>query len=116
MQEYAGGRVKIIAHRVSLCEYLYSLLKDQGFLLYSLVEDWENVKKLIICIDSLWKVPPAIKFDLVWIDEVHEMIGSLCSLKVKAPGSGKWTFSSRCSERSWPPSGSSSRVRKPTSL
>ena len=90
MKEYAGGRVEIVAHRVSLREYLYGLLKDHDFELYSLIEDWDNVKKLIICIDSLWKVPPTIKFDLVWVNEVHEMIGSLCTLKVKAPGSGRW--------------------------
>ena len=75
MKEYAGGRVEIVAHRVSLREYLYGLLKDHDFELYSLIEDWDNVKKLIICIDSLWKVTPSIKSDLVWIDEVHEMIG-----------------------------------------
>ncbi len=86
MKEYAGGRVEIVAHRVSLREYLYGLLKDHDFELYSLIEDWDNVKKLIICIDSLWKVPPTINFNLVWIDEIHEMIGSLCTLKVKAPG------------------------------
>ena len=39
MHEYAGGRVKIVAHQVSLCEYLYSLLKDHDILLYSPIED-----------------------------------------------------------------------------
>jgi hypothetical protein len=34
------------------------------------------------------KNPP--RYDFVWVDEIHEVIGSLVSLKVKAPGSGRW--------------------------
>ncbi len=71
--------------------YTSGVLKDDAVELHGKDNELSNVtNKLRICIDSLWKVPSTIEFDLVWIDEVHEMIRSLCTLKVKAPESGRW--------------------------
>ena len=73
--------------------YLLSLLEGHGVLSYADVTDWYDpaqTSRLLICMDSLWKNKTPPRYDFVWVDEIHEVIGSLVSLKVKAPGSGRW--------------------------
>ena len=61
-----------------------------GFQLYSAnTTNFEHATRLVICIDSLWKVQ-CEEFDLVCIDEVPEVIKQLTGLETKHPSSGKW--------------------------
>ena len=88
---FVGGKVLVVLHRVTLCNsVMTTYLADLGFQLYSAdTTDFENATRLVICIDSLWKVQ-CEEFDLVCIDEVPEVIKQLCGLKTKHPSSGKW--------------------------
>lgn len=88
---FVGGKVLVVLHRVTLCNsVMTTYLADLGFQLYSAdTTDFENATRLVICIDSLWKVQ-CEEFDLVCIDEVPEVIKQLCGLKTKHTSSGKW--------------------------
>ncbi len=73
--------------------YLLSLLEGSRANSYTDVTDWSDQSqtgRLLCCIDSLWKNKNPPRYDFVWVDEVHEVIGSLCTLKIRAPGSGRW--------------------------
>ena len=86
-----GGKVLIILNRVALCNsVMTTYLAALGFQLYSAnTTNFEHATRLVICIDSLWKVQ-CEDFDLVCIDEVPEVIKQLTGLETKHPSSGKW--------------------------
>ena len=88
---FVGGKVLIILHRVTLCNsVMTTYLAALGFQLYSSnTTNFEHATRLVICIDSLWKVQ-CEEFDLVCIDEVPEVIKQLTGLETKHPSSGKW--------------------------
>ena len=94
--EYSESQFKClyIVHRVQLARDIHEkYLHARDFKLY-LDDNAEggsvrDAKRLVICIDSLWKV----KFedwDCVIIDEIPEVLKSICRLKKKHPHSGKW--------------------------
>ena len=61
-----------------------------GFQLYSAnTTNVEHATRLVICINSLWKVQ-CEEFDLVCMDEVPEVIKQMSGLETKHPSSGKW--------------------------
>ena len=86
-----GTRVLIVMHRVALCSSaMADYLAQIGFQLYSdVTTNIETATRLVICVDSLWKVENRT-WDLVAVDEITEVIKQMCSLKTKAPGSGRW--------------------------
>ena len=61
-----------------------------GFGLYTDNDACEDADRLIICIDSLWKVKNR-EWDLIAIDETPEVIKQMCGLKKKRSLSGKWS-------------------------
>jgi hypothetical protein len=85
-----GTRVLIIYHRVALIDSAMRTYYSQlGFRYYTDKDACKDAERLVICIDSLWKVTNE-EWDLVAIDETPEVIKQLCSLKTKKNGSGKW--------------------------
>ena len=66
MKPFIGGKVLIILHRVTLCNsVMTTYLAALGFQLYSAnTTNFEHATRLVICIDSLWKVQ-CEEFDLV---------------------------------------------------
>jgi len=88
---FVGGKVLVVLHRITFCNsVMTTYLADLGFQLYSAdTTDFEIATRMVICIDSLWKVQ-CEEFDLVCIDEVPEVIKQLCGLNTKHPSSGKW--------------------------
>ena len=88
---FVGGKVLIMLHRVTLCNsVMTTYLAALGFQLYSAnTTNFEHATRLVICIDSLWKVQ-CEEFDLVCIDEVPEVIKQMSGLETKHPSSGKW--------------------------
>ena len=83
-----------IVHRVQLANEIHTeYLRKHDFKLY-LDDNAEggsvrDAKRLVICIDSLWKVEFE-DWDCVIIDEIPEVLKSICRLKKKHPHSGKW--------------------------
>ncbi len=95
-----GEKVLLIADKRSLCRGIANRCKEHG-LLTELYEDinenqsWDdkNLKQLIICLDSLHKVP--FWPDLVVTDEIHEVQRSLAYLKPHQGmlgTTGKWNI------------------------
>ena len=88
---FIGDKVLVILHRVTLCDSVMTdYLGNLGFQIYSSdTTDFEKATRLVICIDSLWKVQ-CEQWDLVVIDEIPEVLKQMCSLKMKKAASGKW--------------------------
>ena len=55
---FIGDKVLVILHRVTLCDSVMTdYLGNLGFQIYSSdTTDFETATRLVICIDSLWKV------------------------------------------------------------
>ena len=88
---FMGDKVLVILHRVTLCDSVMAdYLANLGFQIYSSgASAVETATRLVICIDSLWKVQ-CEQWDLVVIDETPEVIKQMCGLKMKKSTSGKW--------------------------
>ena len=79
----------IILHHVTMCETAAERLEDLGFVLYSEVTGPIEDPRVIVCINSLWRVQRS-DFALVVIDETPEVVASLSTLRPRSGGVGKW--------------------------
>ena len=88
-----GNNVLIVLHRVALITDLQrKYFEGIGFTLYSdETGDITEAGKHIVCIDSLWRIKDLENYDLIATDEAPAVLESLCRLKQKRTGSGKWT-------------------------
>ena len=74
-------KVVIIAHRFELLYAIFELYKGLDFDLYDKLPNCAHSERLIICINSLYKVNRHNQWDLVLIDETEQMLTAMCTLK-----------------------------------
>ena len=91
--------ILVIVHRVQLAREIHeSYLSNRGFRLYLDEEEGigsiRDAKRLVICVDSLWKIETE-DWSCVIVDEIQEVLKSICRLKKKHPLSGKWNVWSK---------------------
>ena len=83
---FKGERVLVISHRRTLLSEFGSRYKKLGFVMYDETKDFSNATRLIVCINSVWKIKTD-DWDLVVIDETQQVLLAMCKL-VKTGESG----------------------------
>jgi hypothetical protein len=86
--EYKNKRCCIVTQRVSLSEDLYNHFEKLGFQHYKRVEDVRKVDRLIIQVESLWKLvgegkAPLEVFDVLLLDESESLVSQFLSKNIK---------------------------------
>jgi hypothetical protein len=86
--EYKNKRCCIVTQRVSLSEDLYNHFEKLGFQHYKRVEDVRKVDRLIIQVESLWKLvgsgrEPLELFDVLLLDESESLVSQFLSKNIK---------------------------------
>jgi hypothetical protein len=85
----SSASVLLILHSVSLCESFMDILEGLGFELYSDTTGVLMGRRIVVCINSLARVPSR-EFDLVAIDETPEVVASLVTLRPRVGFGTKW--------------------------
>ena len=84
-----GASVLIVLHRITLCVAVMGRLADLGFQLYSDTQGPISGSRVVVCIDSLWKIEWK-DFSLVCVDETPQVLASAAALRSKHGTGGKW--------------------------
>ena len=79
---FLGARLLVIGHRKTLMGQLHDAFKPYNVNLYDNMKDFSQETRLIVCINSLWKLENE-EYDLVIIDETKQVLLTMCKLDKK---------------------------------